>query len=132
MKKIIYFDGVCNLCNGFVSLIIKLDHKEKFSFAPLQGKTAQLAGLEFEKLPMDEQSLYYQDEKDQIYTKFKAVVEILIELFTFGFIFKILRLLPDSFGDFLYGLVAKNRYRLFGKQSTCRIPSESEKKRFLE
>ena len=131
MERVIYFDGVCNLCNGFVSFLIKLDKKAKFKFAPLQGTTASQNKLNFSNLKMSEQSLVYIDFENNTYQRSNAVIQILSDLFYFGFIFKVFRLVPLHFRDMIYVFVAKNRYRMFGRKSSCRIPSESEKERFL-
>jgi predicted DCC family thiol-disulfide oxidoreductase YuxK len=132
MKGVIYFDGVCNLCNGFVSLMIKIDRKAKFTFAPIQGKTAKENQLEFSELKEGEQSIVYIDSKNNKYQRSNAVIQILNDLFFFGFIFQVFKLIPTKFRDMIYSFVAKNRYRIFGKKSSCRLPSSEERERFLD
>jgi predicted DCC family thiol-disulfide oxidoreductase YuxK len=130
-ERVIYFDGVCNLCNGFVNFLIKIDRKAKFKFAPLQGVTASENKINFSNLTMSEQSLLYSDHKNSTYQRSNAVIQILNDLFFLGFMFRVLKLIPLSLRDKLYVYIATNRYRIFGEKSSCRVPSESEKERFL-
>ncbi len=132
MKGIIYFDGVCNLCNGFVNVLITVDRRAKFLFAPIQGTTAKKNNLEFSELEEGEQSIVYIDSKNNKYQRSNAVIQILNDLFFFGFIFQVFKLIPTKVRDWIYSFVAKNRYRIFGKKSSCRLPSSDERKRFLD
>ena len=132
MKGVIYFDGVCNLCNGFVSILIQIDRYQYFKFAPIQGKTAKENNLKFSELKESEQSIVYIDTENNFYYRSNAVIQILYDLFIFGFLFKIFKIIPLKLRDWLYSNIAAKRYKLFGKKNSCRIPSEAEKKRFLE
>lgn len=131
MEKILYFDGVCNLCNGAVDFIIRFDHKGEILFAPLQGETAQKMNIKFEDLPQSEQSLFYQNEKGEFYQKSNAAIRVGIEIFRFGFLLYPLLLIPKFIRDYFYQWVAANRYKFFGKRDTCRLPNKEERKRFL-
>ncbi len=130
-KRVIFFDGVCNLCNFFVNLIIRFDKNNKFYFAPLQGETAKSFGLNFQGLKEEQQTIYYLTLKNKVYTRSDALLEVLQELFGFGFLFKVIKIVPQGVRDQLYMLIAKHRYRFFGQQTTCRFPSKQETKKFL-
>jgi predicted DCC family thiol-disulfide oxidoreductase YuxK len=126
--KVIFFDGVCGLCNGFVDFIIKIDKEKKFYFSPLQSEYAQ------KNLPpeftLDLKSVVYKED-DQYYSKSAAVMKVLAEL---GGIWKLAilgHLLPSSILNWAYDLVAENRYKLFGKKETCRLPTPDERSRFV-
>ena len=124
---IIYFDGVCHLCNGFVDWVITRDQHQKFRFAPLQGETAAAF------LPAEQrqnlQSLVVTKGGLQL-QKSTAVLEILREL-PFWKWTQILRLLPRSLRDLIYDFVARHRYTWFGRRELCRLPTAAEKGRLL-
>ena len=130
-KKIILFDGVCNLCNSTINFIIDQDKNDLFRFAALQseqGKNFQ------EKFGLDSSELnsVILIDGEKIYFKSDAVLKISEEL---GFPFRILNMfsfLPKFFKNSVYDLVAKNRYAIFGKKDVCRIPTPELKNKFLE
>ncbi len=127
-KSVIFFDGVCGLCNGFVNFVMSIDRHQHYFFCPLQSEFAQ------KTLPIE----VVQDldsvvclEKNKIYTKSTAVLVIMKNM---GGIWKVSQMgyiLPERFRDWIYDLVAKNRYRFFGKKETCRLPSPEERARFI-
>ncbi len=127
--RIIYFDGVCNLCNGFVDFVIQRDKKRTFSYAALQGKSA-LLNLSNQDLGLDSVILLYDGS---VLKKSAAVLKILKEL---GFFYKFISILggflPQTFCDLIYDLIAKNRYHLFGQKNTCRLPTAEERHFFLD
>lgn len=130
-SPVLLFDGVCNLCNGFVRFIIKRDVKEKFRFASLQSDAgkALLETFNLSQEKMESLVLVYENE---CFQKSTAVLKICKEFggpwrIFYGFI-----ILPKSIRDFFYSLVAKTRYKVFGKLNTCMLPTPDIKKRFLE
>jgi predicted DCC family thiol-disulfide oxidoreductase YuxK len=125
VHPIIFFDGVCHLCDASIQKLLKWDKKEIFRFATIQfGTERQL----FET-SLDSVILLY---KGQIFLKSTAVIQILILLGgKYHFLAKVLKLFPDSIMDFGYSIIAKYRYRWFGKYNECVIPDESHKVRFL-
>ena len=130
-QYVILFDGVCNLCNGFVQFIIQHDKKEKFSFAPLQSAFAKKT-LASKNLNADDlQSVIFLAE-DKIFTKSEAALEIAKHLGGFWSLLAGLKILPQVLRNSVYDLVCKNRYKWFGKSATCMIPSTKLKNRFLE
>lgn len=128
-KKIIFFDGVCSLCNGFVDFLIRHDSHRHFHFASLQGSTAQ-AFLD-PKLQKEMKSVLLLDGS-QIFNQSQAVKEIFLLLpAPWKLIGLFLRFIPASLSDLIYVWVAKNRYQFFGKKETCRIPQKHEIDYFL-
>lgn len=127
-QPIIFFDGVCGLCNGFVDFIMAIDHKKRFLFSPLQSEFAK-THLPSE-LTKDLKSVVLLSE-GKLHTKSGAVIKVMNEI---GGIWKIValgKILPSIFANKLYDLVAENRYSLFGKKETCRLPTEEERQRFV-
>ena len=129
-KKIILFDGVCNFCNFWVNFIIDRDKKDVFRFAPLQSDFAK---EKLEKFKIDnlklESVILIEDEK--MYSKSTAALMIAKELSGPVKILFPLIVFPKFLRDFIYDLVARYRYKIFGKREICRIPTEEEKSKFL-
>ena len=126
----ILFDGVCNLCNGFVVFVIKRDPDAKFKFASLQSEEGIELQNEFDMVQERIQTMVLVNN-DNYYLKSDAVLRILKELnglwpYLYYFIY-----VPRPIRDFVYDLIAKNRYRLFGRQDQCMVPTPDLKKRFL-
>jgi predicted DCC family thiol-disulfide oxidoreductase YuxK len=129
--NIILFDGVCNFCNYWVNFILERDYKNQFKFSALQSlKGKEL--LEKFNLPADKFDSIILISNNKIFKKSEAAFKI-AECLGGGWlrIFLLFKLLPASFNDFVYDLIANNRYKLFGKKDICRIPTSSEKGRFL-
>ncbi len=128
-KPIIFFDGVCSLCNGFVDFIFKFDKKEKLLVASLQGQSAK------EKLSdeyIDDMNTIVLLMDGEIYTKSQAVLKA-VKLFGLPWsLLSVFLIVPAFIRDFIYKKVSKNRYKLFGKKDSCRMPTQSEKERFLD
>jgi len=129
MKNVIFFDGHCNLCNGFVNFLIKIDHKKKLKYAPLQGHTAEKLGLVGSNTLLD--SVVYYRSSVEILEKSGAVFAIINDIGFPWSIANVFSFLPKKLNDFLYDKVAKNRFKIFGKKSICRLPKPEEKERFL-
>ncbi|NYE03954.1 putative DCC family thiol-disulfide oxidoreductase YuxK [Bacillus niacini] len=130
MGAIILFDGVCNFCNSSVQFIIKRDPTGYFKFASLQSETGQQL-LKKYGVSKEIDSIIVI-EKQSVYIKSSAVLQISGKLTGFWRFFSILRVFPPLFRDCLYDLVAKNRYNWFGKSDSCMLPTAEMKKRFLD
>jgi predicted DCC family thiol-disulfide oxidoreductase YuxK len=130
-KYIVLFDGVCNLCNGSVQFILKRDRNRKFLFGSLQGKTGQ-EYLRKYHLPTDQFHSFMLIEANVLYTRSTAVLRVLKHLGRGWQLLYLFIYLPQFLRDGLYKLIATNRYKLFGKKDTCRVPTAEEKERFLE
>ncbi|MGB5362746.1 MAG: thiol-disulfide oxidoreductase DCC family protein [Aureibaculum sp.] len=130
-KSIIFFDGVCNLCNNSVQFIIKRDKYKRFLYASLQSDAARDILLQF-KIKNSYLDSIILVENGKLYQKSTAILKIAKELngfchLNYGFI-----IIPKSIRDYVYGIIAKNRYKWFGKRSVCMIPTGDMKLRFLE
>jgi len=130
-KKIILFDGICNLCNDVVLKVIKYDKKNIFLFSSLQSKIGKEItdhlGIDISKI--DSIILYEPDISYDI--KSTAALKILQDFSGIWNLFSILLLLPEGFRNLIYDYIAKNRYKWFGKKEKCMIPSSELKKKFL-
>ena len=126
---IIFFDGVCGMCNRFVDLILRIDDKGVFRFAPIQGETAKRLLPPPSEAPQ-EWSMFYLDERG-IYERSDAFVEVYRRLGGTWWFLSLLRLVPRGVRDSVYQTIARNRYRWFGQRDACRVPSPEEKCLFL-
>jgi predicted DCC family thiol-disulfide oxidoreductase YuxK len=131
-KKIILYDGVCNLCDSAVQRIIKHDTKDVFRFVALQSDLGQKIikhlGIDTQKTD----SIILYQPGFAYYYKSEAALEIaknLSGLFYFAAIFSIF---PIAFNNYIYDYIAKNRYKWYGKKETCLIPTKELQGKFLE
>lgn len=131
-KQIIYYDGICVLCDSFVMWIIKRDHQQKYVFCSIQSTIGQQKLKQYAtQLHFSKDTILLQTE-NQLFDESTAVIHILTGL---GGIYKLatlIKIIPKSLRDFAYRLVAKNRYCMFGKMNTCTIPNPSIKHRFIK
>ncbi len=130
-KKIILFDGVCNLCNSAVQFVIQHDKNDVFRFVALQSELGQeiLKHIGINSKNIDSIILY--EPGVAYYYKSKAALEIAKNLggfFHFGTVFKII---PTGISNQLYDYIAKNRYKWYGKKESCMIPTVELKSKFL-
>jgi len=127
---ILFFDGVCGLCNSFVDFALRHDRKGRVLFAPLQGSTAATHLDSADTATLDTVVLL---ENGRTYKRSSAIARLLRHL---GGIWTIpawlLWLIPWPLRDLSYRVIAKTRYRLFGRKESCRIPSAEERARFLD
>lgn len=128
-KPILFFDGVCGLCNQTIDFFILKDKSKTFRYSPLQGKTAkEFLGEEYTQ-DLNTVVLYLDGH---IYIKSKAIFKSLTFLgFPYSML-KVLLIIPSFILDFFYNIVAKFRYRIFGKSETCRFPTKEERDLFLD
>ncbi|MDY6765129.1 MAG: thiol-disulfide oxidoreductase DCC family protein [Halobacteria archaeon] len=130
-KPIVLFDGVCNLCNGFIQFIIPRDPEAKFRFAPLQSEVGNdlLEGFNAQTEELESIVLV---EGDRYYKKSSAVLRILKHIGGVYSLLYPLRFIPRPIRDYIYDFVADHRYGWFGKKDQCMVPSPENKSRFLE
>ena len=129
-KKIIFYDGLCSMCNRFVRILITLDKKEKFLLASLQGKNGKILQKKFSKELHEVDSVIFYNK--QVYTKSSAVINILSELgglYKLAYIFNII---PSFISDSIYDYIARNRFQWFGKLDKCPMPEKKNISRFLD
>lgn len=128
-RPIVFFDGVCGLCDRTVNRLLKCDKKEVLLFAPLQGETARQVLPAADIQELGSMIFWHQD---RAYRQSAAVVRI---LWTLGGGYRVLAallwLIPLPLRDWGYRRVAANRYRWFGKHDACRMPTPAERARFL-
>jgi predicted DCC family thiol-disulfide oxidoreductase YuxK len=129
-KPIIFFDDVCVMCNSFVNFLIRVDRKHQFLFAPLRGETAAKI---LPPLPDDpgRWSMVYVDESG-IHDQSDASLGVYQRLGGPWRLLALGRFVPPWIRNPVYRVIARNRYRWFGKRETCRVPSSEERARFLD
>ena len=153
-QPILFFDGVCGLCNRFVDFMLRTDSQHLFRYAPLQGETArrllemddQAGGHEAGDprtdapepgnpqtgdLPSGGPHSFVFLEKDRQYEQSNAVLHALIRLGGAWRLIAVLYIFPRPVRDLVYRVVARNRYRWFGRRDACRMPTPEERGRFL-
>ena len=127
---VILFDGVCNFCDATVNLIIRHDKQKVFRFAPLQSRAGQKLLSEYNLSTTDFDSfVLIMDGK--AYKKTNAALRIYPKLGGRWHLMKLFWIIPRFLRDAGYSLIAKNRYRWFGKKEACMMPSPDVKSRFL-
>ena len=129
-ESVVFFDGVCNLCNGTVQFLLKIDKHQRLQFGSLQGETAKRI-LPTYQISTEKLSSIIFIHQNKVYTESTAVLEIFRIIGGFWTIFYIFRIIPAFIRNGIYKWVARNRYHWFGKRSSCRIPTLSERGRFL-
>jgi len=133
-SSLILFDGVCNLCCGWIRFLIRRDKKAVFTFVPLQtdmGKRLlETVDLKAENLTTSNINTIVYIKNNQAFIESEAVLEILTNLGGIWRIFGVLRLIPRSLRDKIYRYIASKRYSLFGKRTSCFLPTPENEKRF--
>lgn len=130
-KKIILFDGVCNLCNSFVNKIIKNDKNDIFVFAALESEIGKQI-TDYLKIDTSKiESIILYEPNISYELKSTAALKIMKEFGGFWWLTQIGYLLPQTIRDGIYDIVAKNRYKWFGKKDSCMIPTPELKAKFL-
>ena len=130
-SPVIFFDGVCNLCNSAVNFVIDRDTDRQFLFASLQSDFARDKLVRYEVNPSLLQSILLL-KKGQLYHKSDAALEVASLLGGPWRLLSVFKIVPKFIRDFFYDWIAKNRYRWFGRQETCRVPTPDLKERFLD
>jgi predicted DCC family thiol-disulfide oxidoreductase YuxK len=127
--EVVYFDGVCNLCNRFVDFLIRHDRKRRYRFASLQGETARrrlppaLTGPAPETIVLE--------RGGELRFRADAALAILTGLGGAWRITGALRVFPRALRDWVYEWIARNRFRWFGRRESCRIATAEERSLFL-
>ena len=126
-REILFFDGVCNLCSGVVTFILNHEKDQDLLFAPLQSAPGQQVSANLEA-KLDSLILL---EKGQLYVRSDAALKVAKHLRKPYSWLHFLSFLPRGLRDMVYDLIARNRYRLFGKKDICMVPNPTLKSRFL-
>ena len=128
--RLILFDGICNLCNSSVLFIISHDADQRFSFASLQSDAGQRILSKYGMPASDFDSFVYVREA-KIYDRSTAALHVLNDLGGLWRITCVFIVIPRPVRDIVYDLIAKYRYRLFGKRDSCMVPTQELVKRFI-
>ena len=136
-NPVILYDGVCGLCNRLVQFVSKHDARDRFRFASLQSDFAARILRRHDAAPEDLDTVYVVSDHalpgERLASRSDAAVVVLREL---GGVWNVLglalRLLPEWLRNWGYNLVAQNRYRIFGKYDACPVPSEKDRRKFLD
>jgi predicted DCC family thiol-disulfide oxidoreductase YuxK len=128
---VVLFDGLCNLCEGSVLFIIKRDPSKIFRFASLQSKFGQDLLQRFQ-LPKDDFDTMVLVEGERVFKRSTAALKVAKSLRFPWPLFYVFILVPPFIRNFFYRIVARNRYRWFGKKEACLIPTPELRSRFLD
>ena len=129
--SLILFDGYCNLCSGTVQFILKHDRKAKFRFASLQSEYGKSL-LQKHQLPTDSFGTFVLVEEDIVFTKSTAALRIVKSLTGMWPLLYVAIIIPRFLRDAIYNLVARNRYKWFGRRDSCWLPKNEWKERFMD
>ena len=132
-KNIIFFDGHCNFCDGFITFILKNESRKSkcLFFCSLNtNKGQEIINEKLKNSPVKD-SIYYLDTTGNLYFESDAIFKIINHLKTPFRVLLIFKFFPKFLRDYFYRLFAKNRYKLFGKNNSCDIPSMETRARYL-
>lgn len=129
-RNIILFDGVCNLCTGFVHLILRFDKKELYTFASLQSESGQQLLQEFSH-PLDDNNTFLYIRGSRCLDRSTATLYSIKDLGGIYSAASVFLIVPRPIRDVVYRIVAKYRYRWLGKRDACMIPTPELQRRFL-
>jgi predicted DCC family thiol-disulfide oxidoreductase YuxK len=131
MASLVLFDGVCNLCNGFVRFVIERDPGGRFHFGTLQSASARRI-LDLHGVPDPALDSVMLVEDGTVFARSTAALRIARHL-TFPWpLAAVLLAVPRPFRDWIYTLIGRRRYRWFGKREHCMIPTPEVRSRFLD
>ncbi len=128
---VVLFDGVCNLCNSSVNWIIDHDKKNEFRFASLQSEYGQRMVQQY-NISGNYMDTVVLIKNDRAYLRSAAVLQVLRGIGGIYSLAMVFYIFPAFIRDVVYNFIAKNRYRWFGKQESCRIPTPELKAKFID
>lgn len=134
-ERLVLFDGVCGLCDRTVQWLLDRDPQGRLSFATLQGETAAALRARHPDIPEALETVVFVEQiggVERVYLRSRAVFAMLAVL---GGPWRVVSwgaVLPAALTDLLYAVVARTRYRIFGKLDACRLPRPEERARFLD
>lgn len=130
--SILFFDGVCGLCNASVDFVLRHDRHRQILFCPLQSpRASELLAPHGISIDLENLSTFVFLEEGHVYMKSDAALRVAARLGRPWALTGVFRLVPRGLRDAVYSMVATNRYRWFGRRDTCRIPTPEERERFL-
>ena len=135
-NPVVLYDGVCGLCNGLNQFLLKRDRHDHFRFASLQSEFAAALLKRHGVSSVDLDTVYVVDNYGQVnerlLSRSDAILHMLRQIGGIWNLFRLGSMIPKSLRDALYNLVARNRYRMFGKYEVCLMPEERFKHKFLD
>lgn len=135
-NPIVLYDGVCGLCNRLVQFLLKRDTHDRFRFASLQSEFANNVLPQHGLDPQDLDTVYvvrdYGQPDERLLARSDAILFMLMQLGGFWKVMGVGRALPRAFRDMVYRVVARNRYRVFGKHESCMLPEREHRNKFLD
>lgn len=135
-NPIVFYDGVCGLCNRLVQFLLKYDHRDRFRFASLQSDLAHDVLVRHGLDPHDLDTVYvakdYQQSGETLLGRSDAILYMLNQLGGIWSLAGVGRVLPKSIRDAIYKIVARNRYKVFGKHESCMLPEPQHRAKFLD
>ena len=128
-NSIVFYDGLCGLCDTAVQFLISVDTRHRLHFSPLQGETARHILSDIQRRRLDSLVFYYNGQTIEKSTAILSILKVIGGpwVIVYGLI-----LIPRFMRDIAYDLIANNRYRLFGKFDQCKIPSPQQRSQFLD
>jgi predicted DCC family thiol-disulfide oxidoreductase YuxK len=133
---LVLYDGVCGLCNRLLQFLLAHDHRAVFNFASLQSATGQAMVEQAGGDPHELNTFYvianYRTRKAPVFRKSGAALFVVGELGWPWRLGRLLRVLPTGLLDWAYDVVARSRYRVFGRFEQCRMPPHEFRKRFVD
>jgi predicted DCC family thiol-disulfide oxidoreductase YuxK len=127
---VLFYDGVCAMCNGIVKCMLRFDRDGLFRFAPLQGATAEHVRSRYPEFPAEIDTIVYL-RHGEVFLRSRAAAVAMREMPYPAKALSWVRFLPAWLTDFFYGIVARTRYRVFGKYDACPAPPAEQRARFL-
>lgn len=129
-RSVVFYDGTCGFCQGSVQLVLKHNRRQDLYFAALQSGVLEALVPEAQvPNPLPDSILFYENGK--LYAESEAALRIARHLNFPLSLLSVFRIIPVSFRDFVYRLVAKNRYRIAGRTEACMLPSPEQRARFV-
>jgi predicted DCC family thiol-disulfide oxidoreductase YuxK len=131
--SILFFDGVCGLCDRTVDLVLREDRNHIFLFSPLQGETFKSVAQQHPKSVGANSIIVLckAQSGEKLFMRSDAALYILSKLPRFHWLARIGYLVPVPIRDLFYRVIASTRYRIWGKRESCRMPTQAERARFL-
>ena len=135
-NPIVLYDGVCGLCNRLTQFLLKHDRHDRLRYASLQSEFAAVILTRHGKDPSDLDTVYvvqaYQEANEKLLARSDAILSLAQGLGGIWSLGGLLKVLPRFFRDWIYNLVARNRYRVFGKYESCMMPEAKHRGKFLD
>lgn len=135
-NPIVLYDGVCGLCDQLVQFLLKRDKSDQLRYASLQSDFAAKILLRHGLNPADLDTVCvvwnYEEDGERVLTRSTAIIEVVKDLGGIWKLVEVGKIIPRPIRDMAYELVARNRYRMFGKFETCMLPEPRHRKKFLD